>query len=187
VEENAPEISVPITGISYGNDCAPQTITVTAESDNAELVDTVTVDYTDGETTANVLITLVPDMSGTAKITVSVTDSEGATMFRHFNLVVNAKKEGQIATAVWTKEIEMGINMYPNPTQNMVTIDINNYTASKTEVAVFSITGSEVIRKTYPVGETVRFSMNDQVSGVYLVKMNIDGNQIVKKLVVDKK
>jgi hypothetical protein len=193
VDEDAPEISVPVTGITYGNDCQAQTVTVVAKTDNTALVDSIAVVYTDGDTTAMVLLTLVPDMNGTAKITVTITDSEGASMFRHFNLVVNevvdtiSNKDGNLATAVWTKEIEMGINMYPNPTKDMVTIDIRNYTASQTEVAVFSITGSEVIRKTYPAGETIRFSMNDQVSGVYLVKMNIDGNHIIKKLVVDKK
>ncbi|MGE0020968.1 MAG: T9SS type A sorting domain-containing protein [Draconibacterium sp.] len=193
VDEDAPEISVPVSGITYGNDCQAQTVTVVAESDNTELVDSVAVVYTDGDTTGLVNLTLVPDMSGTAKITVTVTDSEGASMFRHFNLVVNevadtiANKDGNLATAVWTKEIETGINMYPNPTQDMVTIDIRNYSASQTEVAVFSITGSEVLRKKYPAGETIRFSMNEQVSGVYLVKMNIDGNHIIKKLVVDKK
>ncbi len=108
-------------------------------------------------------------------------------MFRHLVIVVNAEKEGQITTGVWTREIEMGVNMYPNPTNEQVTIDIKDYNALQTDLAVYSITGSEVYRKTYLNGETIRFSMKDQVSGVYLVKMNIDGNNIVKKLVVDKK
>ncbi|HCE57386.1 MAG TPA: hypothetical protein DER09_06155 [Prolixibacteraceae bacterium] len=186
-------LNIAVSGISAGTDCMPQTVTVIAETDNNELIDSLTVAYTEGDTTGTVTVSLVAEMTGTANIKVTVTDSEGASMFRNFDLVVNAvpksssEKEGQIATAVWTKEIETGINIYPNPTQNEVTIDIRNYTALQTEVAVFTMTGSEVLRKYYPVGETIRFSMNEQVSGVYLIKMNIDGNHIVKKLVVDKK
>jgi hypothetical protein len=186
-------VNIAVSGISAGIDCMPQTVTVIAETENSELIDSLTVAYTEGDTTGTVIVNLVPEMTGTANIKVTVTDSEGASIFRNFDIVVNAvpksspEKEGQIATFVWTKEIEMGINMYPNPTQDMVTVDIRNYNASQAEVAVFNLTGSEVIRKTYPAGETIRFSMNEQVSGVYLVKMNIDGNHIIKKLVVDRK
>ena len=186
-------VNIALGGISAGTDCMPQTVTVTAETDNNELIDSLTVVYTEGDTTGILIVALVPEMTGSAKIKVTVTDSEGASMFRYFDLVVNTvpksstEKEGQITTAVWTKEIEMGINMYPNPTQEMVTIDIRNYNAAQTEVAVFTMTGAEVLRKTYLNNETIRFSMKEQVAGVYLVKMNIDGNNIIKKLIVDKK
>ena len=187
VENTKNGIMVPIANISYGNDCSVQTVTITAESDNAILVESVTTEYHAGDNSADLLINLVPGSVGRAKITVTVTDSEGASMFRHFEVIVNAKKEGQIATAVWSREIEMGVNMYPNPAKDQVTIDIKDYNAAQTEVSVFTIAGSEVLRKTYFNGETIRFSIKEQVSGVYLVKMNIDGNNITKKLVVDKK
>lgn len=184
---NTTDIVIPLTGITYGNDCAAQSVTVSAETDNAELIDTVTVAYTDGNTTGDLQVKLMPDKTGTAKITVTVTDSEGASMFRNFNLVVNAKKQAHLTTAVWTKEIEMGVSLFPNPAQDMVTVDVRNYNAAQTEVAVFTMAGAEVLRKNYVSGETIRFSMKEQISGVYLVKMNIDGNSIIKKLIVDKK
>lgn len=173
--------------ISYGNDCSAQTVTISAESDNPALVESFTIDYYENENFADLSVKLVANAVGRARITVTVTDSEGASMFRHFDVIVNAKKEGQIATAVWTREIEMGVNMYPNPAKDQVTIDIKDYNAAQTEVSVFTIAGSEVLRKTYFNGETIRFSIKEQVSGIYLVKMNIDGNNITKKLVVDKK
>jgi len=206
-DENAPEITVPVTGISYGNDCKPQAVTVTAEAENAELVDSVSVVYTDGDTAALVNITLVPDMSGMAVIKVIVTDSEGASMYRTFELTVNALdttvivldtivtplqdtmvvKEGNLVTGVWMNDAGMDISMFPNPTYDQVTIEVKNYNARQTEVAVYTMTGAEVMRKSYTMGENIRFSMSEQQTGMYIVKMKFDGHEVIKKLVVDKK
>lgn len=85
--EDDPPVSVELTGISYGNDMDEQTVTVTAESDNMDLVSSLTVNYTSGST-GLLEIELVPDTYGAALITVTVEDSEGESITESFTLTV---------------------------------------------------------------------------------------------------
>src|SRR5690606_33932887 len=87
-DEDDPPVSIELSGISYGNDAEEQTVTVTAESDNAELVSNINVIYTSGDT-GSLEIELVPEMSGTALITITVEDSEGGIVTETFTLIVN--------------------------------------------------------------------------------------------------
>ena len=87
VDEDDSPVTVELTGISYGNDLEEQTLTLTAESDNAELVSAITVNYTSGST-GSLEIDLAPDAHGTALITVSVEDSEGGMVYETFTLTV---------------------------------------------------------------------------------------------------
>jgi hypothetical protein len=281
--EDTSPVTVELTGISYGIDCAEQEVTVSAIADNTDLVTAVTVEYVDGDSIGSVMITLAPDKNGTSDITVTVEDSEGGSFTQSFTLTVNPVNDSPVVVypiadqvinasyvlklpissdlgnlfqdpdgdelsvsvmldngdplPAWAQivgdtlvlspmiadtgciqivvkaidpsgmfannpfklcvdgypvssprlnESAFDVKMYPNPTNGRVNIEINN-TAGITDVAVFSITGKEVLRKNFYNNKIISFSMNDYASGMYLVKMNIEGNQIVKKLVLDKK
>lgn len=281
-DEDTPEIIIPITGISYGNDCKNQTVELTAVSDNNELISEIEVAYTDGESEAELKLTIAPDMNGTAKVTLTVKDEMEGMIYKTFNInilpindapVVVKQVEDQIVNAsyvlkvpvssalgelfddvdgdvltltammengtplpawaelvgdelicspmiedkgnyivvvkatdpdgasatdtfvvivdgypVSTPSIDAGfdIAMYPNPTAGRVQIELKN-SGSKIEIAVFSITGSEVFRNTYYNTHLINLNMSDKGSGVYLVKINVDSENVIKKLVVDKK
>ncbi len=86
VDEDSSPVSVDLTGISGGNDCEPQTVTVSAESSNTGLV-SVAVHYTEGET-GSLQLLITPEMSGESEITVMVTDSQGATASTTFTVTV---------------------------------------------------------------------------------------------------
>ena len=86
---------------------------------------------------------------------------------------------------------ELGINkfevqMYPNPTRGKVNMEFSSGIYN-VELSVMDITGKVVLQRKYSASENITFDMSGKVSGMYFVKMNIDGNQIVKKLIVDKK
>ena len=95
--EDAPEGKVPLSGISAGiGDTQP--LWVTASSDNLALITTVTVDYISPSTTGALRFTPLPDQSGRAVITVTVTDggldgdlstvADNGTVSRSFTVTV---------------------------------------------------------------------------------------------------
>ena len=86
-EEDSNPVTVPLTGISYGMDCEPQTVIVTATDTNQELI-TVTLNYTDGET-GSLELSIAPEMSGTAEVEVTVEDEQGGTTSETFMVTVN--------------------------------------------------------------------------------------------------
>ncbi len=85
-DDNA--VWVNLTGIGYGNDCIAQNVTVSAVSNDTVLVDSVAVEYTNGDSTATLELLLARDMSDTAEITVTVEDSEGGVATETFVLTV---------------------------------------------------------------------------------------------------
>ncbi len=82
----------------------------------------------------------------------------------------------------------VGVNMFPNPAEGMVTLEISGNKDADVEVAVMDITGKEVLRQSYlTTAGAIQFDMGSHVSGMYFVKLNVDGNEVVKKLVIDRK
>ena len=80
VEEDSGLLVVPISGISTGNDCPAveqSIVSVEALSNNTALITDITVEHTLGA--GRIELTLVPDMSGTATIAVTVIDDGGTT------------------------------------------------------------------------------------------------------------
>jgi len=105
------------------------------------------------------------------------------------NLVVQsgfALKAAEIATAVQQLPNNFDVEMYPNPSKGEVTLKINGSEVMDSKVVVRTITGSEVFRKEYKATEQIRLDLSKQVSGTYLVTLEIDGKFIVKKLILDK-
>jgi len=281
-DEDSEPVTVELSGIGCGNDCEAQEVTVTAVRSNTELVESVAVEYTDGDSTGTVELVLVPDMNGTSEITVSVEDSEGGVSIVTFTLTVNPvndapvllmqipdqtvnasyvlalpvstvlgeifddvdgdelalafEVEGTDSLPAWaafaeniltcspaitdtgcvnvvvtatdpeglsvsdTFEVcvqgypvsnrdlaagEFEVNMYPNPTKGNVNLELNAGTYN-VELSVMDITGKTVMRKSYTASEKITFDMSDKVAGMYFVKMNIDGSQVIKKLIVRK-
>ncbi len=74
---NAAEQTINLTGITAGESSDYQTLTVTASSDNTSLIPNPTVTYTSDDATGSIAFTPEMDATGTAVITVTVTDNGG--------------------------------------------------------------------------------------------------------------
>ena len=82
---------------------------------------------------------------------------------------------------------QLDLLLYPNPTQGEVIIEITSSSIiGEVELAVLDINGRQVINKEFRQTEKIIFDMSDKVSGIYFVKLNIDGNQVIKKLIVNR-
>ncbi|WP_372947626.1 HYR domain-containing protein [Mariniphaga sp.] len=281
--EDDPPVMVQLTGISYGNDAEEQTVTLTAENDNPELVTSIAVNYTSGNT-GSLEIELAPEMSGDAIITIKVEDSEGGIVTESFTLTVNSVNDApfvvnpisdQVVNAsyglkvpvskvlgelfddidgdaltvsamlkngdplpAWAEMMndslvfspmiedtgcvhivvmatdpdgaaaadtfqlcvdgypvnsgqiaftDFNVNMYPNPARDWVNLEVKNVGVGAAEVTVYTITGQQIIHRKFTNNQNISFNMEYQVSGMYFVKLNIEGKEAVKKLVLDRK
>ena len=99
IDEDAPEQTVGLTGITAGSGSA-QPLRVTAVSNDTSLIPDPVVTYTSSDATGSLRFTPVADASGIATITVTVEDggldadlstvSDNATFSRTFEVTVNA-------------------------------------------------------------------------------------------------
>lgn len=178
-------VEIPITGISAGNDCEDQQIVgVLVCSSNKEVV-TSEVIYIPGDD--NGTLKLTPGKTGKANIVFLVLDSGGeenggsdvATIMFNVEVVESKNK------SVLEKENNyFNLKMYPNPAKGFVHIDINGTEVNNLDVSVFSVTGKLVMQQQYKEQENITLNISNQKQGVYFVKLNIDGKETVRKLVL---
>ena len=119
--------------------------------------------------------------TGSYTIMVTATDAGGLTATTTFVLDIL-----DWATGVTTIENLVDVKMYPNPARQMVTMDISGNIGSRVELVVMNITGKEVLRQEFQTTGQIQFDMGKQVSGMYFVKLKVDGNEVVKKLILDR-
>ncbi|WP_346857051.1 HYR domain-containing protein [uncultured Draconibacterium sp.] len=284
VNEDEGPVVIALSGISAGVDCVEQTLSITAENSNSELVSGIEVVYTDGDTTGSISLTLGANQSGTDSLTIVVEDSEGAQTTVSFALTVNPVNDAPylvtplpdaIVNASYSFELELSammgvvfddvdddvlafdvmlegtdslpswaaieagvltatpmiadtgsysfvvtatdtsgamasdtfvlevdgyptaigdigagsfeLNLYPNPTKGLVTVELQERSATDIEIKVMNVSGAEVFRKNFGANDKIQFNLSDQVSGMYMVLIEADGQRVVKKLILDKR
>jgi hypothetical protein len=183
-------VEVPLTGITYGDDCEElgQEVTEVSAVVSDESVLTASVAYTAGDETA--VLTLDPLASGDVEITVSVKDNggteNGGTDVREITFKVEVV-ENKAITGVSDLNNGFEVTLYPNPSRDMVYLDVNSTVYAPVDVSVFTVTGKQVLHKKFSEMGNISFDMSNHVSGIYFVKLSVEGEQVVKKLVLDRK
>jgi hypothetical protein len=120
--------------------------------------------------------------SGCYNVFVKATDSDNLSASDTFVVCVQQITVGISDLGMGTFEV----SMYPNPTKGQVTIETGLVSATNVEVAVMNIAGKEVFRKTFSGSDAIRFNLADRASGMYMVLIEVEGQRVVKKLVLDK-
>ena len=94
LSENAAPQTIDLSGITSGAPNEIQTLSVAASSNNPALIPTPSVTYTSPNATGTLTLNPAPNTSGSAVITVTVSDggSENATFARSFSVIVSAAK-----------------------------------------------------------------------------------------------
>ncbi len=121
--------------------------------------------------------------TGCFEVVVSLQDLAGALGSDTFRVCIDPLEVGIFDM----DENTFGLNLYPNPTQGHVRIDLENPPYGEIELMVTNIAGSQVFRKTYQSGERIVFDLSNHISGTYLVIVQINEQRIVRKLILDKK
>lgn len=76
--------------------------------------------------------------------------------------------------------------VYPNPTRGIITLEFNQNSGKRTKVLVLNMIGAEVFRKELTNVDNYLIDLSNQVNGIYLLKVFIDNQQYVKKIVIRK-
>ncbi len=121
--------------------------------------------------------------AGVTTITLTGADPLGLEAEDVFTVTV---LDTSTATAVIDIQDAFEVNMYPNPTRDIVTLDVKKAGLNKVDVSIFTVAGTQVFRQVYSTN-LIKVNMANQVSGMYFVKMNIDGDQVIKKLILNRK
>ncbi|RIH66070.1 HYR domain-containing protein [Mariniphaga sediminis] len=120
--------------------------------------------------------------TGCVSIIVKATDPDGAAAADTFQLCV----DGYPVSSPAVDAAALNVTLYPNPTRDRVTIEVQNSISGPAEVSVFTMDGKLVLQRNYTDNRRISFSMREHVSGMYFVKINLQGKDIVKKLVLNK-
>lgn len=186
ISKDSGAVEIELTGITTGNDCENQRIIGVIVSSSNKSVLTASVVYKPGDSTAK--LTLTPGEAGKVNVTVVVLDNGGkenggtdlATLL--FKVEVAESKK---ATDAPIFEHIFDFKMYPNPTSGNVFFDVKSTNPSDVGISIYSMTGEKVIDKYFRPGENMRINMNGNISGMYIVKIETEGKQIIKKLVLE--
>lgn len=76
------------------------------------------------------------------------------------------------------------IVLYPNPASDIVRLDLNNIAFAKAELKVYDITGKYIVSQKINANQTT-INTQQWASGMYLIRINVDGQSLVKRLIKD--
>jgi hypothetical protein len=176
-----------LTGITPGVDCMEQEVTAVVISSSDTSIVKVVINYTAGNDSA--WVTLMPVNFGEADVTVMVLDDggteNGGTDSTKITFTVKVVEELPVFAGSDLAG-KLDVTLYPNPTKDMVNLQVSRSVSGPVDVAVYTVTGKQVIRRIFSDTQLISFSMEDNVSGMYFVKMNIEGKKFVKKLILNK-
>ena len=97
-DEDTPTQPIPFT---IGDaETPPAQLTLSATSSNPALVPVAGIVFGGSGANRTVTVTPAPDASGVARIVITVTDGDGATAQRGFNLTVNANNDAPVISAI---------------------------------------------------------------------------------------
>jgi len=90
-------------------------------------------------------------------------------------------------------ECSLGVNdmdassfaIYPNPADHQVTIELSNSVGLNGAVTIYSLNGREVLYKSLDDIDEARVNINSLSTGVYILKLDVQGRSFTKKLIVD--
>ena len=196
-ENDAPTLVSPIAGIEVqAEDVSSVTISkvlgdVFDDADGDELTwsfmseeDTVYSWMNVNELATEYVLDFSPTLADTGCYTmiVQVSDTSGAIASDSFEVCVTS-----IPVGVADFDLSVfNVNIYPNPSKGLVTIEIETSSVEDTEVSVSNIAGAEVFRRKYIAGDHIQLDLWENVSGMYLVRITKDGKHAIKKLILDK-
>lgn len=92
-----------------------------------------------------------------------------------------------IITNINTFKDDIVVTLYPNPTTGLVKIHLDRKDIREVEITVYNSSGTQVFRNQYWTDKLINFDLSGKVSGIYLVKIQSEGQTVIKKLILDKR
>lgn len=110
--------------------------------------------------------------------TVTVTDANGCTASQSFTVTMLSSIDGIASVNTW--------NVYPNPTNNYATIEIQLDKTGEAQIELYNATGQmlQTLQSGAANNHLLQLNVTDYAQGMYFVKLNVNGKIEAKKLVV---
>jgi O-glycosyl hydrolase len=177
IEKNSGIQTINLTGISDGEGFN-QLVTITASSDNKALIPDPTITYLNGQANGTLSFTPVQNLTGTANITITLTDNgvPARTTTSNFNVTVNVKTGVQSLN-------EEGISVYPNPVSDLLTIKLPKNSGKS--LIVTDGNGKVQLNKDVSALSEYKLNVRNYAKGTYLITIvgNIEKHTV--KFVVE--
>ncbi|NDP27594.1 MAG: T9SS type A sorting domain-containing protein, partial [Flavobacterium sp.] len=121
-----------------------------------------------------------------------ITDSEKVVQGEVVNGKLSYLKNSSVLLKLKTQSIDVKslkdavqIDLYPNPTTGIVTVRFSEMPVKESRIEIVDISGRMIIsRQVTNIAEV--FNLENQTSGIYLVKIKTGLNQIINKLILTK-
>ena len=112
--------------------------------------------------------------------TVTVSDSNLCTYEESF--YVNG------TTAVSEIDILEKIALFPNPTNGLTTLDLTLEESAALEVSIYSVLGQEIFYQNFAPSKALhtQLDLRTASNGIYFVRIQVAGGQLVQRLVLNK-
>ena len=79
------------------------------------------------------------------------------------------------------EEKEIGLRVYPNPTENVLTFERTSHTINNVRVSILSVNGQELFTKTLDLTNKQTVDLTDYAPGVYFVNLqNEEASEVIK-------
>ena len=92
----------------------------------------------------------------------------------------------QSAITETESDLEIGLNVYPNPTTEKISIEINHTSAAEFSIQLLTVQGQKIYGATEPAmdGKMVHtIAANQLATGMYLVKISDGSKSVVRKVI----
>jgi O-glycosyl hydrolase len=174
IDENSGEQSVQLSGISDGTGFSQQ-IEITASSSDTGLIPHPVISYLNGQSAGTLTFAPVTDMTGTANITVTLTDNGEPAGIRSKTFSVTV-----ISPTAMNSVVAGEISVWPNPVKE--TLRVN--TSRNTFIAYTILTAQGRVINGGPV-KNQQFDINtsDLPGGVYILLLKGNNQNISLKFV----
>lgn len=77
-------------------------------------------------------------------------------------------------------------SIFPNPSNGIVNVTLNNTNAKGAKLAVLDVTGRVVYSQEVFTDEQIMIDLSDKSSGTYMLRVNLDGKQSTQRIVLRK-
>lgn len=129
----------------------------------------------------NVEVVEITDAVPGEEYTISITHKNNISGKQEFALVMNGSK----TLGVEDYQMLEGVNLYPNPAQDFVNIQLENNRGGNMDVTVFDMNGRSVMMQSFKNANTQEtLDISSLNSGIYFVKINAQNQTTTKKLIV---
>ncbi len=79
---------------------------------------------------------------------------------------------------------DLNIQVFPNPTSGLLTINLSSSAQSKITISLFSAQGQLVLRQVHPASGPISIDLTGYSKGTYILQTVINGAYIVKKVIL---